>query len=633
MPLSEDVGVTEAETGTPDRLRTGLVVPPELGDVLRAARQRAGLSVRELAAQLGVSPSTVVDAERHRDVRLSTLRSYVSTLPGLSPQLLLGRGPGPRPVRSDAAWAYLRGVFAFTARLLRLEIDVEAAGRRVTRWTVEGVRSLGGDLRDPAIRTGIMQVVSRGSAEARRRTVAGERDLALGVVDIRDGCFRHEFRFPRLLNRSGLTYTRIQIADEEPPPGVPPPGRLPVSAPFASGASVAVEHPVERVELVVRFPTGGLPATARACAWTDVQALAADEPDLAPFLHPEGLRVSRAPRDSTLRLRLERPLTPLQYGIAWGDGPERAAEAPTPVGPSALGAAGALRAAREEAGLSRRELARRLGVSPVTITAGERGQDLRRSHLIGLLDALPSLRPEELLPPARELPVTDRREAWEYYRLLFGIEADEERKTLVVTPRGDALAVCETLRLRRVRAADADLRVRYGSAPASHRRWPTELREIEEAIAAEVEDAGLRARIVSRTESRLIHEITVPRHLAQVGVSYSRRLFTPHFFDPGAARDADREPEHDGAAIVPFHPVRRLVLTVRLPAGAWTDRTWFGVHPRMMLAEPSVEADVAERLHPEGLTMVRCDRTRSLSLAVDYPLVGFMYDVFWQRPA
>ena len=77
--------------------------------------------------------------------------------------------------------------------------------------------------------------------------------------------------------------------------------------------------------------------------------------------------------------------------------------------------------------------------------------------------------------------------------------------------------------------------------------------------------------------------------------------------------------------------VLRLEMTVKFPAGYWPERTWFGVHRRMQIAGPEVEAELSARAHPEGLG-ARSDReARTLSLSVEEPLVGFMYDIFWEK--
>jgi transcriptional regulator with XRE-family HTH domain len=607
--------------------------PALLAEALRAARERAGLSLRELAVRVGVSPSTLIEAEAGRDVRHSTVQRCMAVLPGLSPHRLLGHGVPPMPVPSPACWEYFADVLGFTIRRMRFEVRVAADGTRLTHLEATGIQPQSGDLRDAATRTALVQLVLRGSDAARAGLDATASDIGGRMLTTTDGCFRHEVTFPRSFARSGFTYVRRQVPGEAPPAAFGHPGSLALSAPFGEGISTPVEHAIESLELLVRLPSGRVPPEAHCCAWTDVQALAADEPDFVPFIHPEGVRVEPLPRVHALRCTVTRPLFGFTYGVGWGEPrqarPRAGPPAPRPIPPRAGRTLGqALAEARKAAGASQRELAARAGVSPVTIAGIERGQDARLSLLRRLMDELPALTPEAVLaqPPAPG-PIA-RREAWELFRLLLGLEADEERKTLHVAESGDAHAVCETIRLRRVRPAEGDLRVRYSSVQALGKRLPTVLKEIEERVAAEAEDAGLKARVVARHEGRLIHEITVPRQLAQVGVSFTRRLFDAGFFDAKGEQGPTR---HDGAAIVPFQAVRRLHLEVTLPPGRWPERVWFAAHPRMMLEGPLPEADVAARLHPEGLTTRIDRRARTLTLSVEYPLIGFMYDIFWER--
>ena len=86
--------------------------------------------------------------------------------------------------------------------------------------------------------------------------------------------------------------------------------------------------------------------------------------------------------------------------------------------------------------------------------------------------------------------------------------------------------------LRRVRPAQTDLRIRYGSAQSLERGLPTELQRVEADMARMAADSGLKTRVVARDQGRLIHEIIVPREDAGRGVSFARSIFTPDMFDP-----------------------------------------------------------------------------------------------------
>jgi transcriptional regulator with XRE-family HTH domain len=587
-------------------------VDPRFGKVLLRARERAGLSVRGLARRLGVSGATVLGAEQGRDVRLATLRRYVCELPEVAPHELLGRAATSPPVAGEAPGRSLARIFGFQVGQLTWDVTIRRDGTRRTRLRARAIRPTDARLADPDVRVRLAQLVFRGSPQSRTGIDAALRDLRAGSRTVlSDGCFSHEFSRDR---RGGLTYTREQ-ADGPPPPGFGRPGALSQAAPGEDGVSLVVDLPVRLLELIAR-PAPGTDATAaRACAWADAQPLATDESDLAPFLWPAGLPIERS--QEVLRVRVPDPEFGLQHGLLWGEGgTERTLASDATPG-------AAIRLARETAGLSMRDLAAQLGVSPATVAGLEADQDPRRSLLIGLLDALPSLRAEALLPVEPDDRLLTRRELWERQRSLLGLEADEERKTLVVKRNGDAQAVCESLGLRRVRPASRDLRLRYASAAGG--RLPTELRAIEEAVALESEDAGLRTRVLSRDQGRVIHEVVVPREQASRGVSYTRRLFTAGFFDP------DSRSGHDGAAIVPFHPVRRLQLAISLPRGVQPSEVMAAVHPRVLLDGPCPKADLSMGLHPEGLALAETDQGRSLRLTVEYPLIGFLVDLFWRR--
>ena len=61
----------------------------ELGERLRAARDAAGWTQRDLAARLDIALGTIAEAEGGRDIRHSTLCKLLHGLPGLSAQDLL----------------------------------------------------------------------------------------------------------------------------------------------------------------------------------------------------------------------------------------------------------------------------------------------------------------------------------------------------------------------------------------------------------------------------------------------------------------------------------------------------------------------------------------------------------------
>jgi transcriptional regulator with XRE-family HTH domain len=79
--------------------------PSKVGSRLRAERERCGVSLRELARRVGVSPSLVSQIERDRvNPSVSTLYALVTEL-GVTMSDVFGDGaqPGPQIVREAAA--------------------------------------------------------------------------------------------------------------------------------------------------------------------------------------------------------------------------------------------------------------------------------------------------------------------------------------------------------------------------------------------------------------------------------------------------------------------------------------------------------------------------------------------------
>ena len=269
-----------------------------------------------------------------------------------------------------------------------------------------------------------------------------------------------------------------------------------MSAPFAEGISLAVEHPVETLVLRLRRETGARADAPRAACWTDLQAVPPEQPDFSTVLHPEGidLRVERR----GVELEVEHPVFGLYYGFGWED--ESRAEPEPQRADAGRNLQAVLRGARAGRGLSQRELAERLGISPVTVARAEEGHDLRRSTLQRYL-SLDDLKADDLIRP-RAVGTASRDEVWEHHRALLGVESGVERKSLVVEPSGDAHALYETIGLRRLRPMTEDLRIRYGSAPSQEKGWPTELQGVEDAIARKARDSGLKTRVVARHQGQ-----------------------------------------------------------------------------------------------------------------------------------
>lgn len=79
-----------------DQVRGGRLDYPQIGEHLRARRQQRGLSLRDLAARLGVSPSLISQIERGRaNPSVSTLYALVAELDISLDELLFNDRRGP----------------------------------------------------------------------------------------------------------------------------------------------------------------------------------------------------------------------------------------------------------------------------------------------------------------------------------------------------------------------------------------------------------------------------------------------------------------------------------------------------------------------------------------------------------
>lgn len=82
---------------------------PSIGDRIRKARKRRGLSQRDVARLSGVSLSLISKLEQgeRQDTRTETLRKLAVAL-GVPTMTLIGDHPGPAPVTGTPAWASVR---------------------------------------------------------------------------------------------------------------------------------------------------------------------------------------------------------------------------------------------------------------------------------------------------------------------------------------------------------------------------------------------------------------------------------------------------------------------------------------------------------------------------------------------
>ncbi|MEM7244973.1 MAG: helix-turn-helix transcriptional regulator [Acidobacteriota bacterium] len=593
-----------------------------LGRILREARERAGLTQRQLAERMSVSRATIAEAELGCDLRRSTLQRYVDELAALNPHRLLWTRDAALPVSSPAVWRCVRDLAGFQVdRLVRTAFADEPPPAS-PQLALQGVRSLSGSLKEPAALIALLRAVFRGHPGALREAVESAGELVGETLVFEDDQYRHRFVFPHEIDRLGFDYQRTDLQAN--------PTLDPVT--FTPG------YPVRRLELVIARSDGELPEHVRYEAHIGGQRALTEDADLALRLRPEGLRNEREELGRRMVLHVERPELYVTHELHWHDvDPSETdeplapvTEPPTTTTVAAAGPLGGLlREARERGGLSQRELSRRLGVSAMTVSNAERGRDARCSTLRAYLRELEELSADMLLVgrgPDRE---ATPREVWEHYRNLYGLEATEESKELVIDDEGWAEAVYRTRGLKSLVPRPQGLVVRYGEG-ALVRRGSDPPQQIEQDGPEHEHDEGFRTRLIRRGEASAIHELAFSPEAARRGVSYTRRVERALSYVVSADQQ-DSEDLRDGHSFTAAFPVRRLVVGVRFPSGFWPGGLQAHSWPTFRLPAPHGE-ELSARLHPRRLRLVTSRRERRVTLTIEEPLIGIHYGISWLGP-
>ncbi|MEM7247833.1 MAG: helix-turn-helix domain-containing protein [Acidobacteriota bacterium] len=609
----------------------------ELPELLRAAREFAGLSRSQLANLMKVSWETVRQAEQGRDPRYSTLVRYLQVLPFLSPRaLLLGKAAAP-PVASPSIWSCYRHHYGFVVRHQRHSLVVEGPGARRRIIESLGVRSVGGTLRDAVTRINLMRAVMTASTSTQVQLATDDEDLAKGTKLVEDDDVLHRFTFPEDLDDAGFDYRTESRCDwvEVEPALTAEPNR---EQREAETLAVDVDASLERLELVLQLPPGSGPPSVAPFAAPQVAVPPLGAFALARTLHPEGLATDWEPDTGRLRVVLDRPLPMLRHGLAWVaagvDPPPGFQVLPESPARLALGSAvpesglpeptlaARITAAREHEGLSRRELATRMGVSPATVIAAESGRDPRCSTLKRLVEVLPETQPEDLfvLEADDELPVPPSEWAWLYYRNLIGLEVDESTRTLELEEDGSGEEIIGTRALRR-RHGTGDLVVKDGISRAVHGQVGPVFVEQDGRATQE----HLRIRWIRIPNEQPEFHLFVPAGLAESGVSFTRRETKERAYRMST--------EHQRRSIGPAFecpaPVGRLVLTVKFPAGYWPQEVRTAVRAAVNISNPRWP-DLSEALHEGNFKLRKYQKTGMVRLQVERPLLGFRYSISWQ---
>jgi len=592
------------------------------GSRLRAAREEAGLSLRELARRCGVSVSTLSAAESGADSRCSTLAACLRELPSLPQSALLDGGGENQPLLdARACWELVAEAQGTRARRLRRTLVVKPSGDRRVTTSWHGVVATDRDLGDPSVLWRLLAGVLMASPIAPEDGWA-ERLLRDGeIAEERDGVL-HEARLVSRRGRIELDYRCHEDWLQGDPLRLYGEGAGTPGVHVGEGCALRPALPTERVSLAVRFEDGSTPEDVRAIAWPRNLAWTPAEPDLV------GRTVALPNLRRGRRLVLatfERPLPWVTLGLLW-DVRDPASDPALPVAwPASPAPATSLRRARRLAGLSQRGLAKRLKASVSTVHGAERDRDLRRSTVQRYLAALDRLRPEHFVGRPREAESLGERldTAWALSRDVFGMAVEETSALLDLRGPETWCSRTRTLNFGTLPRRERDLVLVLSNS--RHLRdveppeWGPLLLEGEDADERDDVDDGHRRRAISR-DGWIWHVVErIPASRAARGWSASPQAFgpLPEQERPGGVYSASGEV-----------PADRAVVTIRFPPGVFPDTVRAIASPDWE-PQTKTDRDVLHRVAPDRHEL-QVDRERSeIRLVVSRPLIGFRYGVVW----
>jgi transcriptional regulator with XRE-family HTH domain len=311
------LGRREGETCSP-------IVPASLslGEALKSARERAGLSLRALSRAAGASAMTVRGAEQGRDLRGGTLARCLDALPDLSPWSLFVRSDEASDLPSrERIWEYYRDLFGCETEEEAKHLRLSARGNASMQILTRGLRRLRPTPEPFVLRLGRSRpVLLRSHAEL--DSFEMDESLAAGLhvrrVTSAMGEQQHELIVPAEAAARGVTFARRFRH-----PGVftmtqrRARKRTGMDGPFREGTSFGVLVPTRRLRIVVEFPRGHWPEDVRAQAWSAAETPSSERADSSSGLHPEGLRVIEEPSRGRLALELSHALPTVKYSLGW----------------------------------------------------------------------------------------------------------------------------------------------------------------------------------------------------------------------------------------------------------------------------------------------------------------------------
>ena len=296
--------------------------PRRLADVLRGARESAGLSRRALASRMGAAEVLVRTAEQGRDVRRSTLGLYLDALPQRRPTDLLRAGDAAHSMTREELDRHWLDFFGCEAAVEHKIMTVRPNGDCEIVHVVRGLRTLPGRAR--ALRLLDSQQPSYYAHEPPRcRRVDVPQGDAEGIrtrLHARpDGRVVQEVALPASLAEQGAAFRREIIRS----------GVFHLTAeraralrgvdegPVQDGAMLYSLFPARRRILEVRFPEGYWPRRVVAQAWPTAAPPYPEVHEVGARLHPKGFKPALSRAASRVTLKIDAPQVGFKYALVW----------------------------------------------------------------------------------------------------------------------------------------------------------------------------------------------------------------------------------------------------------------------------------------------------------------------------